>query len=199
MRPDGELVSGTVTHSFISAGSCPAFNLFLLFSRSSCPACVGPVPRLIRMDLISLFCIDPAAFSFLISAKATKNERWVCAHVCVRGGGGYWSRKRVGGPQAASRTEMRKEGRRGSAGHQGSVGRPGEMGRCRCLAAFRGAGVWHACVRVRWCEGNASQQNVEISTDTTQIEKNHFDKGPQMITTLETLLQTTTPAQLQLL
>lgn len=57
------------------------------------------------------------------------------------------------------------------------------------------AGVWlvsaeqvcsaRACVCALWCKGTASQQNVETSTDTTQIEKNNFDKGLQMITALE--------------
>lgn len=68
------------------------------------------------------------------------------------------------------------------------------------------AGVWLVSVEqvcsVRvcalWCKGNASQQNVETSTDTTQIEKNNFDKGLQMITALESFLQKTTPAQLRL-
>lgn len=45
---------------------------------------LGSSPRLIRMALTSLFCIDPAAFSFLISAKSYKE--WgvcVCVSVCL--------------------------------------------------------------------------------------------------------------------
>lgn len=45
--------------------------------------------RLIRFSLTSLFCIDPAAFSFLISAKTTKtcvcpcSRMYLCMGVCV--------------------------------------------------------------------------------------------------------------------
>lgn len=49
-----------------------------------------------------------------------------------------------------------------------------------------------------WRKGNASQQNIEISTDTIQIEMNNFDEGLQMITALESFPQKTTPAHLRL-
>ena len=54
------------------------------------------------------------------------------------------------------------------------------------------------CVCALWHKGNASQQNIEISTDTTQIEKNNFDEGLQMISALESFLKKTTPAHLRL-
>lgn len=48
------------------------------------------------------------------------------------------------------------------------------------------------------CKGNASQQNIEISTDTTRIEKNNFDRGLRVITTLEPPpFKNTTPAHLR--
>ncbi len=56
------------------------------------------------------------------------------------------------------------------------------------------------CVCVCMCaHSGASQQNIEISTDTVQIEKNNFDEGLKMITALESFSKKkTTPAHLRL-
>lgn len=80
------------------------------------------------------------------------------------------------------------------------MSRPGETYRCRCLDGFRGAGAACLCVRVYALrqKGKASQQNIEINTDTTQIEKNYLDDGPQMISASESVHQKTTPAHILL-
>ena len=120
----------------------------------------------------------------------------VCMCVSVRVGGGYWSSKCVWVPQAVSQIEMRKEGSRGGSLAIREVW--ADLGR------QDDAGVWLLsveqvlCVCTLWRKGNASQRNIEISTDTTKIERNNSDEGLQMISALEPFLKKTTPAHLRL-
>lgn len=89
-------------------------------------------------------------------------------------------------PTSGESDRNEKRGRRRNyTGRQGSMGRPLEPGRCRCLAAFCRPGVCLLCVLSRREYKNpVSQQNIEITTDTSQMGMNHFDKGQEMITLL---------------